>query len=69
LVKQTDGLFGAKITGGGSGGTVAILGRKDAGGAIKAVADEYEKKTNYRPYIFSGSSIGASSFGHLILKN
>ena len=26
-----DGIYGAKITGGGSGGTVAILARDDAG--------------------------------------
>src|SRR5688572_20154482 len=33
------GLYGARITGGGSGGTVAVIGRKDASGAIARVAD------------------------------
>ena len=32
------GLFGAKITGGGSGGTVAVLGRRDAREAVSDVA-------------------------------
>jgi L-arabinokinase len=68
LVKNTGGLYGAKITGGGSGGTVVVLGRKGADNEIEKIAGEYEKKTNYRPYIFSGSSPGAAVFGHLILS-
>lgn len=61
-------LYGAKITGGGSGGTVAVLGRRGAGAAIQAIADQYASETGYRPYIFSGSSPGAAAFGHLRLK-
>ena len=57
------GLFGARITGGGSGGTVAILGRADAGSAVAEIAGAYERLTGYRPYIFSGSSPGAAAFG------
>jgi L-arabinokinase len=56
------GLFGAKITGGGSGGTVAVIGRHNAGGAIEEVAELYAKQTGHRPYIFSGSSPGALDF-------
>jgi L-arabinokinase len=54
------GLHGARITGGGSGGTVAILGCADARDAILKVAAEYTRATGHRPYIFSGSSNGAS---------
>ncbi|UCG17441.1 MAG: hypothetical protein JSV19_05310 [Phycisphaerales bacterium] len=61
------GLFGAKITGGGSGGTVAVLGRRDARPAIEAVADTYQRETGYRPHLFSGSSPGAETFGHITL--
>jgi galactokinase len=57
------GLFGARITGGGSGGTVAVLGRADADNAVTRVAEKYERATGHRPYIFSGSSRGAASFG------
>jgi L-arabinokinase len=57
------GLFGARITGGGSGGTVAVIGRKDASGAIARVASTYERGTGYRPYVFAGSSPAAAAFG------
>ncbi len=62
------GLYGAKITGGGSGGTVAVLGRRDAGAAVAKVAQKYAEKTGHKPYIFSGSSSGSASFGHLIVR-
>lgn len=68
LVRETPGLYGAKITGGGSGGTVVVLGKKDAADEIENVAEKYEKLTGYRPYIFSGSSPGAADFGHLVVK-
>jgi L-arabinokinase len=57
------GLYGARITGGGSGGTVAVIGRKDAAAAIARVADAYERATGYRPHVFSGSSPGVAAFG------
>lgn len=65
----TQGLYGAKITGGGSGGTVAVLGLRNAGPAIARLAETYELETARRPYIFAGSSDGSSAFGHLKLKN
>jgi L-arabinokinase len=57
------GLYGARITGGGSGGTVAVIGGKDASAAIARVANAYEHATGYRPHVFSGSSPGAAAFG------
>jgi L-arabinokinase len=63
--ERSSGLYGARITGGGSGGTVAVLGRADAAGAIARVAEKYERATGYRPYIFSGSSDGAAKLGSL----
>jgi L-arabinokinase len=57
------GLYGARITGGGSGGTVAVLGRRDAAPAIARVADAYERQTGYRPHIFAGSSPGVAALG------
>ena len=62
------GLCGAKITGGGSGGTVAVLGRKGARPAVEAVAQEYERRTGHAPLIISGSSPGAAAFGHLVIE-
>jgi galactokinase len=61
------GIYGAKITGGGSGGTVAVLSRRDAGPVVARVAEKYASETGYQPYIFSGSSPGSAEFGHLKL--
>jgi len=72
LVRQAGparGLYGAKITGGGCGGTVAVLGRRGADEAVNAVADQYEAQTGRKPFVFAGSSPGAIAFGHLKLKN
>lgn len=57
------GLFGAKITGGGSGGTVAVLGSRDAEETVVDVAQSFAELTGHRPYIFSGSSPGSAAFG------
>ena len=68
LVKKSEKLYGARMTGGGSGGTVAVLGKQGADAEIEKIAAEYEKQTNYQPYIFSGSSPGAADFGFLKLN-
>jgi len=62
------GLYGARITGGGSGGTVAVLGRAGADEAIARVADRYKQATGYLPLTFSGASNGAASFGSLTVN-
>ena len=63
------GLYGAKITGGGSGGTVAILGRHNAGHLIEEIMHRYANETGHKPYLFSGSSMGAKEFGSISLKD
>jgi L-arabinokinase len=68
LVRKEPDLFGAKITGGGSGGTVAVLGDQTSRAAIERVVESYTKQTGHRPYIFSGSSPGCLAFGHLRLQ-
>lgn len=62
------GLYGAKITGGGSGGTVAVLGRKGARASVEEITKEYERRTGHAPLIISGSSPGAAAFGHVVIK-
>jgi L-arabinokinase len=57
------GLYGAKITGGGSGGTVAVLGKPTAEPVLRAVMQTYAQETGQRPYLFWGSSPGAAEFG------
>lgn len=57
------GLLGAKITGGGSGGTVAVLARKGARAGVERVAARYAAETGTRATILAGSSPGALAFG------
>ena len=65
---EAAGLYGAKITGGGSGGTVAVLGRAGAREAVGAVAREYARLTGREPLLIEGSSPGAARFGLLRLS-
>ena len=62
------GLFGAKITGGGSGGTVAVLGDDRSGSTITRIAQQYANETGQQPYIFAGSSHGACLVEPRIVK-
>ena len=57
------GLFGAKITGGGSGGTVAILGTVDAETRVREIAARYETETGRVADVFTESGPGAAEFG------
>jgi L-arabinokinase len=61
------GIYGAKITGGGSGGTVAILSRRDAAPVVERVTEKYASETGHQPHVFCGSSPGSAEFGHLRL--
>jgi L-arabinokinase len=54
------GLFGAKITGGGSGGTVAILGAgPTAHQVVEEIAAEYRRRTGTTAHLIVGSGPGA----------
>ena len=68
LVRKEAGLFGAKITGGGSGGTVAVLGDQTSRAAVERIVESYMKETGHRPYVFSGSSPGTLEFDHLRVR-
>ncbi len=66
--RERKGLYGAKITGGGSGGTVAVL-LEDSQGAWSAVDElmaEYQRQTGNTPELFRGTSLGAWAFGSFI---
>jgi L-arabinokinase len=62
------GLYGAKITGGGSGGTVAVLARRGSLDAVRAIAAQYEGESGRQTTILGGSSPGAQAFGALWLR-
>ena len=58
------GLYGAKITGGGTGGTVAVFGKISAlTEHIPQIAKEYSRRIGEMPDLFEGTSPGASEFG------
>ena len=61
----SNGIYGAKITGGGAGGTVAILAEKSASEVIHRVFEAYAQSGMGDPYLFEGSSDGADTFGIL----
>jgi len=65
-----DQLFGAKVTGGGAGGTVAVLGSSNGADAFETVVSEYALHRGVKPYVFSGSSPGADRFGiHVVQES
>ncbi|MCE1200018.1 MAG: hypothetical protein LWW85_13700 [Marinilabiliales bacterium] len=64
---KANGIYGAKITGGGAGGTVAILADKYARNLVKDIFEAYKAAGLGDPYLFEGSSDGADAFGlHII---
>ena len=71
LVADADraaGLFGAKITGGGSGGTVAVFGTEAARAAVHGIAQVYERETGLEPVVFDASGPGAEELGTLSFR-
>jgi L-arabinokinase len=66
--RRSDGVYGARITGGGSGGTVAILSDSDAGNVVNEIASEYQRQTGREPKIFHGSSPGCFEYGIVLAR-
>jgi L-arabinokinase len=62
---ERSGLYGAKITGGGSGGTVAVLCETGdrADRAIEQIMHTYQRRTGNDPEAFLGTSPGAWHVG------
>jgi galactokinase len=57
------GIYGGRITGGGSGGTVALVARKDADMEVQALAARHSQLMSKPCLLFRGSSPGAEAFG------
>lgn len=53
------GVYGARITGGGSGGTVALLAAAEAEPLVRTLAEAYRRANGMGGYLFEGSSPGA----------
>ncbi len=66
LVRQAgpaQGLYGAKITGGGSGGTVAVLARAGSKAVVAQIAQRYQIETGHPITVLGGSGAGAVEYG------
>jgi galactokinase len=67
-LEPSRGVFGAKITGGGSGGTVAVFGTEAARSVVHHIARQYEDETGVRAHVFDGSGPGAEEVGIIITQ-
>lgn len=56
------GVYGARISGGGSGGTVSVLLHKKARSLAEEIATEFGKNSANGGRVFQGSSSGAASY-------
>ena len=61
----TQGIYGAKITGGGSGGVVAVLARSGSRASIDDIANRYAVETGRVANVLGGSSNGAKAYGDM----
>ncbi|CAI0388032.1 unnamed protein product [Linum tenue] len=70
MMRLSGTLYGAKITGGGSGGTVCVMGEKSVRSSeqIREIQQRYKSATGFMPYVFEGSSPGAGKFGYLKIR-
>lgn len=66
-VKKSSSLFGARLSGGGAGGSICILGldNGEAEAEVRAIAAQIGSNS----YVFEGSSNGAESTGEYTIMN
>ncbi len=62
------GFYGAKITGGGAGGTVAVAGSERMFDHLECLLARYGEQTGIAAELFTGTSPGALEFGHLVYR-
>jgi L-arabinokinase len=68
--REHRGFYGAKITGGGQGGTVAVLAdiSPSTDAAIAEILATYERETGNKPEALTGSSPGAWATGTVLVN-
>ena len=62
------GFYGARITGGGAGGTVAVAGNDRMFDHLDDLLARYGESTGIEAQLFSGTSSGALEFGHRVYR-
>ncbi len=60
------GIYGAKITGGGEGGTVALLCHGSVENSLTQVLAAYKLAWGIDGELIRGNAVGASEFGHML---
>jgi L-arabinokinase len=61
------GIYGAKITGGGCGGMVAVLAERGSAEQVQSIAGRYSRETGRESAVVGGSSPGTLALGLLSL--
>jgi L-arabinokinase len=65
-LEPAQGVFGAKITGGGSGGTVVVFGTEAARSTVHHIARRYSDENGITAHVFDASGPGAEEGGMFI---
>lgn len=62
------GFYGARITGGGAGGTVAVAGNDRMFDHLDNLLERYGESTGIEAGVLAGTSSGAMEFGHRVYR-
>ena len=62
------GFYGARITGGGAGGTVAVAGNDRMFDHLDHLLERYGESTGIEAELFTGTSPGVLEFGHRVYR-
>ena len=65
-IGEQGGIYGAKITGGGGGGTVALLCHGRVENSLTQVLAAYKLAWGIDGELIRGNAVGASEFGHIL---
>ena len=65
-IGEHGGIYGAKITGGGGGGTVALLCHGSVENSLTQVLAAYKLAWGIDAELIRGNAAGAFEFGHII---
>ncbi|MDE0019011.1 MAG: hypothetical protein OXU51_22715 [Candidatus Poribacteria bacterium] len=65
-IGEQGGIYGAKITGGGGGGTVALLCHGSVENSLTQVLAAYKLAWGIDGELIRGNAVGASEFGHML---
>ena len=65
-IGEPGGIYGAKITGGGGGGTVALLCHGNVENSLTQILAAYKLAWGIDGELIRGNAVGASEFGHIL---